>query len=65
MPYAIEAFEGQRRVARDVVEEAEQQAIDRAKGLATPSNVTSVRVVRIESEGDENGVEIWSERRDA
>ena len=65
MPYAIETFEGRRRVGRDMVEEAEQQAIARAKGLATPSNVTSVRVVQIESDGDENGQEIWSERREA
>jgi hypothetical protein len=65
MPYAIETYEGRRRVGRDVVEGGEHQALDRAKGLATPSNVTFVRVIKIDSEGDEDGLEIWSERRDA
>jgi hypothetical protein len=65
MPYAIETYEAGRRVGREVIEGTEPQAaIDRPKGLATPSNVTFVRVIQIDSEGDENGLEIWSERRE-
>lgn len=65
MPYAIETYEAGRRVGREVVDGTERQAaIDRANALDTPSNVIFVRVVEIVSVGDEDGVEVWSERRD-
>ena len=63
MPYAIETFEGGRRVSRAVIDEGEEQAITRAKELKPSQNVTLIKLVKIESEGDENGVEVWSERR--
>lgn len=43
----------------------EEQAIVAARGFRTPDGVTFIRVIQVESENDTNGLEIWSERRDA
>jgi len=48
-----------------LVDGTEEQAITAAQAFRTPENVTFVRIIRVESESDVNGAEIWSEPRDA
>ena len=48
-----------------LIDGTEQQAIAAAHAFRTSESVTYVRVIQVDAESDTNGLEIWSERRDA
>ena len=63
MPYFIETYDAGGPIDRLFVVGTEQEAIQRAQSLRTGSNISLIRVIRVEFQSDDNGPEVWSERR--